>query len=110
LVHTWAFDIKRHPVDVYYGVGAVLGSSGKSWVTKDGKNYFVTKDNSIGLGARGVLGLASFLPNAPLDVFFEIVPQQRDACHTAADWCWLRCSNWHQGLSITKKWNSGVME
>ena len=59
LIHTSDAIKTEEPLEVYYGIGGRLKTSG---------------DDGARLGLRGVAGLDYFLRDAPVDFFFELAP------------------------------------
>jgi hypothetical protein len=72
LVHTYPFESEY--LSLYYGGGGAIGT-GRTDVVRYWRNgWWITRDERLGFGVRGVLGLAVPIPSTPLDSFIEMAP------------------------------------
>ncbi len=59
---------------LHYGVGAVFGFGRTEYiVVNNGGRYFL-RDQDVGFGVRGVIGLNYKVRESPIDLFFEVAP------------------------------------
>ena len=76
--YLWHFDaFNSNVVKMYAGLGLVVGVGNGSgiWYKEDkNKFYYWEEDNSLGFGARGLLGINIVPRNVPLEIFFELGP------------------------------------
>ena len=56
---------------MHYGVGAAFGSSGTAYTNRSGVLF---RDEELGFGVRGVIGVNYLIRNSPVDLFFELAP------------------------------------
>ncbi len=68
------FPFEERKLGIHYGLGAAFGFGRIRYVVYDpGNGYYVREDN-MGFGVRGVVGLDYMIQKTPLDVFFEVAP------------------------------------
>lgn len=75
--YLWHFDsFNSSVVKLYTGLGLVLGFGNGSgiWYKSNKDNFYYWSDNTVGIAARGVLGLNIIPRNSPLEIFLELAP------------------------------------
>lgn len=73
--YLWNFNaFKSRVFSLYAGPGLVLGiGESGGWIyEKRGKDYWVRKDDDLGIGVRGIFGLNVIPKNTPLEFFVEL--------------------------------------
>ncbi len=72
LAHAYPFQSQYF--SLYYGGGGVIGGGRTEVIRYWGNGWWVTRDERLGFGVRGVLGVAAAIPSTPLDAFLEAAP------------------------------------
>ncbi len=62
-----SYPFYERDLSVHYGIGAAMGFGNE---TRD--DFF--RQNDLGFGVRGVIGLTYMIPRSPVDVFVEAAP------------------------------------
>ena len=68
---------QSHPFDEYnlamhYGAGVAFGSGRTTYYSNNGGVLF--RNQEVGFGLRGVIGLNYLIKRSPVDLFFELAP------------------------------------
>lgn len=72
LVHAYPFQSQYF--SLYYGGGGAIGG-GRTGIIQYWRNgWWVTREQRLGFGVRGVVGMAASIPSTPLDAFLEVAP------------------------------------
>jgi len=72
LVH--AFPFQSQSLSVYYGGGAAIGGYWPGAPRYLGDGRWVIRDDQLGFGVRGALGMAAAIPQTPIEAFVETGP------------------------------------
>ena len=72
LAHFYPFQSQHF--SVYYGGGGVLGGGRTEVVRYWRDGWWVAREQRLGFGVRGVVGMAATIPSTPLDAFLEVAP------------------------------------
>jgi len=71
-------------LSLHYGPGAVVGFGRTQYIVYNSGNGYFLRNEEVGFGLRGVIGITYLVKRTPLDVFFEIAPLIVFAPHTGS--------------------------
>jgi hypothetical protein len=72
LWHSLPFNERN--LQLHYGIGGAIGFGRTEYVVISGRRAYLFRNQDVGLGVRGVVGLTYNIPRSPLDVFVELAP------------------------------------
>lgn len=74
--YLWHFDpFNSQYVAMHAGFGGVLGfGDGKSVIFVHGNDDYFVRDNEVGVGVRGLVGIDFYPGSSPFEIFFEMGP------------------------------------
>lgn len=59
---------------LHYGIGAAVGFGRTEYIVTEGRRRYFFRNDDVGLGMRGVVGLTYKVRRSPIDLFVEAAP------------------------------------
>lgn len=74
--YLWHFDpFNSRVVAMHAGFGGVMGfGESRSVIFNNGRDDFFVRDNEVGVGVRGLVGIDFYPTSSPFEIFFEMGP------------------------------------